>query len=262
MSDYQIAISGMGRLLEDHGALIERFSRRSYSESFMNYYRSAVPVFDAVENLYTAVVDKDAMLSNMAQALCENAEQIYASAPKRQRETLKVNLSLTMASYVYPSIYQYRGTSSKALADHCQKAWKEHFPKSNITPAPFEDIEQGFHKKFCFITTAACEMKGMEDDCYELNLLRNYRDTYMASLGNGDELIRSYYDVAPSIVKHINERGDRTLIYEGIWDAYIDPCIHMIEEGKMEECLATYTAMVGDLKEQYFHLYPNVKHQQ
>ena len=56
-------------------------------------------------------------------------------------------------------------------------AWKEAFPKSALQATSFEEIEQGFRKKFCYITSAVCETFGKPDDCYELTLLRNYRDT-------------------------------------------------------------------------------------
>ena len=171
----------------------------------------------------------------------------------------RINQSLVMAGYLFPTLLKYGGTSSQPLVDHIQKAWKETFPKSNISAAPYENIEKGFHRKWCYITTAACQVRGMEDDCYELNLLRTYRDTYMAAQPDGARTIHDYYDIAPSIVKHIGARPDSEAIYNEIWEAYIAPCIRQIEEGQMQECMDTYTRMVLDLKEKYFHLYPHVK---
>ena len=42
--------------------------------------------------------------------------------------------------------------------------------------------------------------------------------------------------VAPSIVKHINQRPDRKEIYQSIWDEYLSPCIGLIESHQLEDC--------------------------
>ena len=259
MTDYQIAMEGMTSLLKDPEKLITSFKRGLYPEGFQKFYLSMVPTLDAIERLYLSVGEPDTMLDNMAQAFVDQAKELYDNTPRRRREVLFINHSLSVAGYLFPAILQYKGESSQALIGHIQKKWKEAFPKSNISASDYEDIEKGFHRKWCYITTAACQVKGMADDCEELNLLRDYRDTYMAGLREGDRVILDYYDIAPSIVKHINMRPDADLIYDGIWEKYIGPCILLIREGKMEECMNLYTKMVLDLKDQYFHLYPHVK---
>ena len=259
MTDYQIAISGLETIFLDTDVLIQSFKKAAYPPAFQKFYLKQVPVFDAIENLYSTVVDKDTMLENMAEAVASHAQDLLDKEGRRNRETLRINISLVMAGFIFPSILKYGGSSSQPLIEAIQKKWKEHFPKMNISAAPFDDIEAGFHRKWCYITTAACQYRGMEDDCEELNLLRDYRDTYMAGLREGDRVILDYYDIAPSIVKHINMRPDADLIYDGIWEKYIGPCILLIREGKMEECMNLYTKMVLDLKDQYFHLYPHVK---
>jgi hypothetical protein len=185
MNDYQTAMEGMKNALTSHDELIRSFNRSAYQERFQKYYLSLVGAMDAIETLYGTVLEKDTMLSNMAHALTASAAGIIESAPRRQREQIKINLSLTMAGYVFPALLRYQGASSKPLVDAVLKSWKESFPKSNLTPADYESIEAGFHRKFCFITTAACQMTGRADDCYELTLLRNYRDRYLLSLPGG-----------------------------------------------------------------------------
>ena len=259
MIDYQIAMEGMSSLLEDPELLIKSFKRGLYTDGFQKFYLSMVPTLDAIERLYLSVGEPETMLDNMAQSFADRSRELYDNTPRRKREVFFINQSLAVAGYVFPAILQYKGESSSSLIEHLQKRWKEAFPKSNIKASDFADIEKGFHRKWCYITTAACQVRGMKDDCEELNLLRDYRDTYMASLQGGDQVILDYYDIAPSIVKHINMRPDAERIYDDIWQNYIGPCILLIREGKMEECMSLYTQMVLDLKEQYFHLYPHVK---
>ena len=259
MTDYQIALEGMNSVLKDPELTIRTFKRGLYPDGFQKFYLGLVPTLDAIERLYLSVGEPDTMLDNMAKSFVDQSKELYDKAPRRSREVFFINQSLAVAGYVFPAILQYKGESSQPLIENIQKRWKEAFPKSNISASDYEDIEKGFHRKWCYITTAACHVRGMKDDCDELNLLRNYRDTYMAAQNGGEDLILEYYDIAPSIVKHINMRPDADRIYDRIWKDYISPCIGLIREGKMEECLALYSQMVLDMKEQYFHLYPHVK---
>ena len=259
MTDYQIAIEGMTKLLDDPQFLIDSFKRASYEGAFQRFYLKQVPTFDAIERLHGSVVDKETMTANMAAAFVDAVKAMDENEPKRTRETARINRSLVMAGYVYPAILQYGGESSPLLIRMVQEKWKEAFPKSNITPAGYDEIEKGFHRKWCYITTAACQYRGMDDDCEELNLLRAYRDGYMMSQPSGAQLIRDYYDIAPSIVKHIGKREDAKEIYDDVWERFIGPCIEDIRQGRLDACLSTYTEMVLDMKEKYFHLYPHVK---
>lgn len=253
MTDYETAMAGMKSILQKRDQLLAGFTRKRYAESFRDFYMEFLPAMDAIENLYETVVEKDTMLSNMAAGLAETASGILESAPRRQKEQVNINLSFAMAAYVYPAMLKYNGASTNGLVEATSKAWKEAFPKSNVTPSDYDTIESGFHKKFCFITTACCRNKNKPDDCYELTVLRSFRDNYMMSLPDGEELINLYYDIAPSIVKHIDRLPDSQLIYDGIWNQYILPCIRMIEGGQYGECLDLYRKMVMDLKEQYFY---------
>ena len=137
-------------------------------------------------------------------------------------------------------VLEYHGTSSEPLAAQMTASWQRRFPKAALKASEYTYIEAGFHKKFCYITTAVCETFGKPDDCYELMLLRDYRDGYLSALPEGDALIHTYYDVAPSIVKHINQRPDRKEIYRSIWDQYLSPCISMIESDQLSECKERY----------------------
>ena len=69
---------------------------------------------------------------------------------------------------------------------------------------------------------------------------------------DGEEVIRQYYDLAPTIVKHINQRKDRKKIYREVWDQYLSPCIQMIENNKNKQCKELYIRMVRDLEKKYF----------
>ncbi len=254
MNNYLLAIEAMKSMSRDGNKPLAGFNRTDYQGMFELAYQSYVPAFDAIEELYNSVAEPETMISNMAQSFTEEAAAQIDALPRRQKEQALMNHNMHLAVIVFPSILHYKGQSSKPLCDALVDAWKKAFPKSNVQPAEVEFIQKGFHHKWCYITTAACEVLGMEDTCYELNLLRSYRDEFMAKKENGFELIQKYYDVAPSIVKHINSRADKQEIYVSIWDQYIVPCIRYIEEGRNEECEEMYQRMVEDMKTAYFYV--------
>lgn len=255
MNYYLTGIEGMPRLLECCEEPLVYFKRNIYADEFKRMYQQNFETLDAIENGYNSVIDKEQFLINMATALVESAEEKMNACKRRNaKERKMMDLNMVMAVFVFPIILEYHGNSSKPLTDKLIELWKEKFPKSSLQATGFEEIEKGFHKKFCYITTAVCESFGKPDDCYELTVLRDYRDSYLASTPDGDFMIRKYYDVAPSVVKHINQRENANEIYRSIWESYISPCITMIEEGRNEECRERYEEMVYTLCDKYLLL--------
>lgn len=253
MNYYLTAIEGMPKLLDCCEDPMPYFKKNVYPDAFRRLYQENFGTFDAIENGYNSVIDNEQFLINMANALVEHAAELVNSCRRRnEKERKQMDMNMAMAVFVLPMVLEYKGKSSRALADKLLEAWKREFPKSNLQAAEYEFIEQGFHRKFCYITTAVCESFGKQDDCYELMLLRDYRDHYLASLPDGNRMIQEYYDVAPSIVKHINQKETSSEIYRSIWDTYLEPCISMIEHQKMDECRELYQEMVYTLKDKYF----------
>lgn len=253
MNNYLIGLEGMQTMLAFIGNPMDTFKKKSYQDTFEKIYSHFLPALNAIEDVYTSVLEPETFIHNMAQALVDSAVQQVDRAKKRQKDQVLMDLNMAMATYVFPTLLHYQGTSSRPLVDQILVLWKEAFPKSNLQAAEFEYIQQGFQKKFCYITTAVCETLDKPDDCYELSLLRDYRDHYLADRPDGEDLIDAYYDVAPTIVKHISRREDAREIYEGIWRDYLAPCIFMIEQGENEACLAHYRKMVENLQDLYFY---------
>lgn len=255
MNNYLIALEGMKTLLVEIESPLEGFKKKKYPDHFQFLYEKSIPMLDAIEAVYTSVIEPEAFLNNMADAMVESAlEKLNGCKRRAQRENIMMDLNMSMAIYVFPILLKYRGSSSQPLVDKLLEKWKEAFPKTNLQAAEYEYIEQGFHKKFCYITTAVCETFHKPDDCYELTLLRGYRDDYLARQPEGEKLIKAYYDMAPTIVKHISQREDAAQIYAGIWEQYLSPCISMIEAGDSKGCQELYIEMVETLKDSYFYL--------
>lgn len=71
------------------------------------------------------------------------------------------------------------------------------------------------------MTTAICESLGKEADCYELRLLKDYRDQYMESDPERKEMVDEYYDIAPTIVKRMDRCDNRKELYQDLYDRYL-----------------------------------------
>ncbi len=112
-------------------------------------------------------------------------------------------------------------------------------------------IYKGNDSSGCFLTSACTEARGMPDDCHELTVLRNFRDGYLRSQPEGEAEIAEYYAVAPRIVASIQQRPDRTDIFETIYRDLVAPCVSMIEQGKREEAHFLYRAYTKKLALQY-----------
>lgn len=97
----------------------------------------------------------------------------------------------------------------------------------------------------CYITTAACEYYGKTDDCYELTVLRHFRDEWLVKQPQGLALVSKYYENAPNLVELIKQSEDYNSICLEIMNKGINPCIELINSGKFEECQTLYIEMVS-----------------
>lgn len=95
----------------------------------------------------------------------------------------------------------------------------------------------------CFITTAACEFKGLPDDCHELTMLRRFRDEQLLATAEGRALVKHYYGIAPAIAERLSGRPE----LESVWTTVI-ACVAAIEQGRFDKATRLYTAMVRELE--------------
>ena len=111
-------------------------------------------------------------------------------------------------------------------------------------------LDAGSSSSWCFITTACVRSRGLEDDCEELMLLRNFRNTYLLGLEQGSDIIAQYYKIAPAIVASINKSPDAKEIYDSLYHV-IRLCVEKIKQDRNEETFHIYKQMIMDLMRQY-----------
>jgi len=166
---------------------------------------------------------------------------------KRKREVHQIDSNMNMVCFFVPLIHSV----NKDLAIKTIDVWNEKMPNSKIGLSSVEEINGGFKKGLCYITTAVCEVLNKGDNCQELTIIRDYRDQYLANTAEGEQVIDTYYNIAPTIVNRINKAEESSRIYKQIWIGYIQPCLTLIKEGKNEECRELYTQMVTLLERKY-----------
>ncbi len=235
----------------DYNEGVEKFKKDTYKEAFEQYYNKHYQQYMAIERLYTASLDKKRFFKSMVNQLVETEKMLLAKAEKSGREAKLIDDNLKLTVYMIPAMLKYKGEAMNGFTECVVQGWQEAFPKYQISKADFHKINAGFRNKLCYITTAVCESLGKEDDCYELNILREYRDTYLRSTQDGEKIVNAYYDIAPSIVKRINRQSNRDEIYKQIYTQYLSPCIRLLEENKKEECKEIYSDMVLGLEAEY-----------
>ena len=103
----------------------------------------------------------------------------------------------------------------------------------------------------CFLTTACVEAKGLADDCRELTVLRNYRDTYLKNRPNGSDDILEYYRIAPAIIEKIKMLPNAMEIFTKIYDELVTLCVSLIDEERYEDAYYTYKNYIKNLKKRY-----------
>ncbi|SHJ93314.1 hypothetical protein SAMN02745243_01783 [Hespellia stercorisuis DSM 15480] len=172
---------------------------------------------------------------------------------KNRKEVAMIDYNLTMVSYFVPVLGKIDSAKAKAFTEELVAVWNEMLPGSSIKRSTSEEIQSGFRTGLCYITTAVCESLDKPDDCYELTMLRDYRDEYLLSTEDGTAVVHEYYDIAPTIVKRIEKEAHAEEIYNHIWTTYLQPCVSLIESGEKEECKDLYTDMVKKLEAKYLY---------
>jgi len=73
--------------------------------------------------------------------------------------------------------------------------------------------EEGEPDESCFLTTACVKYYGLKDNCYQLQTLRKFRDTYLLATAKNKYLVEKYYSVAPKLVALLAKDENREELY-------------------------------------------------
>ena len=88
-----------------------------------------------------------------------------------------------------------------------------------------------------------------DDNCYELTILRQFRDKYVVS--NFPKDIDYYYNIAPKIVDVINKLPNCTEVWIKLFHTLIKPSVRLIEDGKLRGAYDLYKRISLSLEQKY-----------
>jgi len=116
-------------------------------------------------------------------------------------------------------------------------------------PAPYSGGGDSCGCGWCFITTAAVDVIGEDDDGPTLTTLRWFRDNIMLTRDDWRADAEEYYRIAPSIVEALNELPNSKEIYTSIYHDCLLNAVKFIKNEQYEEAYITYRDMVNKYKE-------------
>lgn len=230
----------------------KKFHKKTYESNMdnlkMKYNVLMVRVRDAYEESEASMNEVAAFIPDYV------AGQLSSIPSKRKRDLVCLDNNMNMVSFFVPLMGEIASPKSREFTEKMVELYNLSMPQNKIGHSTRESIQSGFRKGIlCYITTAVCKSLHKPDDCYELTLLRDYRDGYLLKTKDGRAAVEQYYNIAPTIVKRIGRQEDPAAIYDQIWQEYLYPCVGLIEAGKKEECKTLYRDMVLGLEKKYMY---------
>ncbi len=242
------------RMYESAEEQMPFFKRNLYEQAFKKYSAS---INDILEEINSELEGKP---EDFVLNYCDEFASLFVKrfkgeydllTKKGKKHSYVTDHNTPLVIYVFPAILEYSAKWCKPLVEAIVGLWNKTFTEVTISYGSYNDIKGGFKSKLCYVTTAVCESRNQDDNCYELSLLRNYRDNILAKEEGGEEIIHQYYNVAPTIVKRINRLDNSKEVYDSLYRNYILNCIKCIENKDYDECKQTYIKMVSELKSKY-----------
>ncbi|MBQ7776014.1 MAG: hypothetical protein IJ379_08835 [Lachnospiraceae bacterium] len=125
----------------------------------------------------------------------------------------------------YGHYYGYR--------DHCNR-WEAYDDSSS--------------NSVCFLTTCCCKYKGLPDDCYELNIMRRFRDEVLLKSVSGKAIVEHYYEIAPFIVEKLEKNSNKNIILDEMYNTILE-IVSLLEEGKEKDAFTKYVLLVYETEQ-------------
>lgn len=246
-------LQGLFKVIKTCEKPFQDFKKDRYPGILEAFGREYWEMFQGMEYLYRHGKDPEGWVREMAEYFVKEAgEDLSAYTSKGKRNRRQLDLNFLVSIYLVPAMLNQKGEVYEPFADRLIADWNEAYG-TTLGKARYEDIAGGFRRKLCYVTTAICESLNKGSDCYELRLLKEYRDWYLDKTDEGHALVEEYYDIAPTIVKRVDRLSERDEVYRELYERYIGPCVEDIENRRYEACGRRYQGMVEELKKRFIH---------
>lgn len=115
-------------------------------------------------------------------------------------------------------------------------------------PSRLED-RGSYRPSGCYITTIVVDILGYEDNCEILNVLRNFRETYLKLRPEYLSLLIEYDRIGPVISESIQNYNHKLNLCLLIMKKYLLPCASLIKENNFEDAIKLYEKMIINLED-------------
>lgn len=238
-------------LFNETAGYAKKFHKKTYETNMDHLGSRYAALFSSVKETIEA---SDEALDETASIIPDYVAGLLEAIPsKRKRDNICLDYNMNMVSFFTPLMGEIKSIKTGEFTGRMVEMWNLNMPHNKIGLSTRGQIQAGFRQGLCYITTAVIKSLNKPDDCYELTLLRDYRDGYLMESKEGMETVKEYYNIAPTIVKRIDNLQDPAAVYTGIWQDYLRPCVSMIEKDQLEECRTLYSDMVRKLEKKYLY---------
>lgn len=142
--------------------------------------------------------------------------------------------------------------ATPALDARCNQINPPQYDQNGNRITWFYDYQSGnCAKSPCFLTSACADFAGLPDDCFELSVLRRFRDEILMQMPRGTDDIALYYRIAPAIIERIDASPRRSRELARLYVLYILPSALAAWLGWAGVARRTYTRMMRDLAARY-----------
>lgn len=222
------------------------FNAQKYAGAFSAYYSRLSPSLAALSGL----APEDCR--GFAQSLMDSvADDFESEGSARIKSAAFFTRRMMVVAYLLPALRESKVPESGAVLAEFIRLWNARYPQEPVSASTFTEIDSGFRRKGCYITTAVCTALGQGDDCPALQALRGFRDGWMARHPSGAVLTQEYYALAPAIVQAIARQPDSQAVYRALWRDSIAPCVRHIRARRYTACLTRYVQMMLQLERTY-----------
>lgn len=111
-----------------------------------------------------------------------------------------------------------------------------------------EDDCEPKKKSGCFVTTAVCDILGKDDKCFELEILRRFRDETLLTDENSKQLVYEYYDISPKLVSKIINLKNKNEFAKYLLNSHINFIIDEIQSNNKHKAISLYKNMLCEIE--------------
>jgi hypothetical protein len=115
--------------------------------------------------------------------------------------------------------------------------------------AALDDDFKPAKKGGCFVTTAVCEILGKDDNCSELETMRNFRDGVLLRDNSLKNIVSEYYEVSPEIARNLKKMNNKEEFSRYLLERHISIIIKEIEISNNDKAIELYKIMLDEIVE-------------